>query len=176
MLNICFVNKCVASVCIRLSSLTPGMFSDSRAIVLEGPGMVWSMMRSWIPLCFFCAPQVEDCATQTVNGAWNLPAMHYGWGKVHLIFRSQLLWCAVQCIVCFTVIVRPNKVWYNWQHCSPKCKYLSRHTTKAFMIKGIVQDAYFIKQNLSLLGNHSIKQSLITWILTPKKKKKGLFW
>lgn len=59
---------------------------------------------------------------------------------------------AVQCIVCFTVLVRANKVWYNWQHCSPKCKIVSRHTTKAFMIKGIVQNAYFIKQNISLLG------------------------
>lgn len=103
-LNICFVNKhvyIVASVCIRLSSLTPGRFSDSRAIVFEGPGMVWSMMRSWIPLCFFCAPQVEDCATQTVNGAWNPPAMHYGWGKVHLIFSLQLSLCGstVYCVL-----------------------------------------------------------------------------
>ncbi len=70
---------------------------------------------------------------------------------------------AVQCIVCFTVLVRPNKAWYNWQHCFPKCKYLSRHTAKAFMIKCIVEDAYFIKQNPSLLGKYQSNNHLDQW-------------
>lgn len=74
-----------------------------------------AVMRSLFLLCFFCAPQVEDCATRTVNGAWN-SAKHALWiGQSRFIFRP----CGtlVQCIVRFTVLVRPNKVWYNWQQC-----------------------------------------------------------
>lgn len=73
---------------------------------------------------------------------------------------------AVQCIVFFTVLVRPNKAWYNWQHCFPKCKYLSRHTAKAFMIKWIVEGAYFIKQNPPLLGKCQSNNHLDQWIST----------
>lgn len=83
-----------------------------------------------------------------------------GWAKSTLFLVCCSHCVAVQCIVCFTVLVRPYNVWYNWQLCSPKCKYLSRHTNKAFMIKGIVQNAYFIKQNISLLGKKSLNQTI----------------
>lgn len=87
---------------------------------------------------------------------------------------------AVQCIVCFTVLVRPNKAWYNWQHCFPKCKYLSRHTAKAFMIKWIVEDAYFIKNNSSLLGKCQSNKHLDQWKSTdgswPKNRLQEKFW